>query len=119
MTTVTQQALLDAVNVLELGPLFAEAGNCGTLEAAQAFCQRLREQVKINHRRLAFDAHPDRGGDLAAMQELNAARDLLLKLDVRPRRPRPVRIVVFVSEPFNSWCPGTSVTGTGTGGGWY
>lgn len=34
--------------------------------------------VRAAYLRLAAAAHPDRGGDVAAMQALNAARDLLL-----------------------------------------
>jgi len=37
-----------------------------------------REQVIAAHRRLVALAHPDRGGTTAAMQDANAARDLLL-----------------------------------------
>ena len=37
-----------------------------------------REEVIAAHRRLVTLVHPDRGGTDAAMQEANAARDLLL-----------------------------------------
>ncbi|MBI1402887.1 MAG: DnaJ domain-containing protein [Porphyrobacter sp.] len=37
-----------------------------------------REEVIAAHRRLTTLVHPDRGGTNAAMQEVNAARDLLL-----------------------------------------
>ena len=36
------------------------------------------KEIREAHRRLASLAHPDRGGSKAQMQELNAARDLLL-----------------------------------------
>ena len=36
------------------------------------------KEIREAHRRLAALAHPDRGGSKAQMQELNAARDLLL-----------------------------------------
>ena len=36
------------------------------------------KEVREAHRRLAALAHPDRGGSKVQMQELNAARDLLL-----------------------------------------
>ncbi len=35
-------------------------------------------EIREAHRRKAAIAHPDRGGSTAALQELNAARDLLL-----------------------------------------
>lgn len=37
-----------------------------------------REDIIAAHRRLTALVHPDRGGTTAAMQEANAARDLLL-----------------------------------------
>jgi hypothetical protein len=37
-----------------------------------------REEIVAAHRRLTTLVHPDRGGTNAAMQEANAARDLLL-----------------------------------------
>ena len=36
------------------------------------------KEIREAHRRLAALSHPDRGGSKARMQELNAARDLLL-----------------------------------------
>ena len=35
-------------------------------------------EIRDAHRQMAALLHPDRGGDKAQMQELNAARDLLL-----------------------------------------
>ncbi len=37
-----------------------------------------RDDIAAAHRRLTALVHPDRGGSTAAMQEANAARDLLL-----------------------------------------
>ncbi len=37
-----------------------------------------REEIIAAHRRLTALVHPDKGGSNAAMQEANAARDLLL-----------------------------------------
>ena len=46
------------------------------------------KEIREAHRRLSAMAHPDRGGSKAQMQELNAARDLLL--DVLPHEtPEP------------------------------
>lgn len=36
-------------------------------------------EIREAHRRMTARIHPDRGGDNAAMQDLNAARDILLK----------------------------------------
>lgn len=37
-----------------------------------------REEIVAAHRRLTQEVHPDKGGSDAVMQEVNAARDLLL-----------------------------------------
>ncbi len=37
-----------------------------------------RDEIIAAHRRLTAQIHPDKGGSTAAMQEANAARDLLL-----------------------------------------
>ena len=36
------------------------------------------EEIRLAHRRIATIIHPDKGGSAAALQEVNAARDLLL-----------------------------------------
>jgi hypothetical protein len=47
-----------------------------------------REDVIAAHRRLVALVHPDRGGTTTAMQEANAARDLLLaNLPAAPSEP--------------------------------
>ena len=46
------------------------------------------KEIREAHRRLAALAHPDRGGSKDQMQELNAARDLLLD-DLPYEAPEP------------------------------
>jgi DnaJ homolog subfamily C member 19 len=49
-----------------------------------------RDEIIAAHRRLTALVHPDRGGSTAAMQEANAARDLLLdELPGSPDISRP------------------------------
>jgi len=45
-----------------------------------------REEIIAAHRRLTALVHPDRGGTTTAMQEANAARDLLLDELPQPQR---------------------------------
>ncbi len=45
-------------------------------------------EIREAHRRLSAMSHPDKGGSKAQMQELNAARDLLLnELPYEPPEP--------------------------------
>lgn len=37
------------------------------------------EEIEAAHRQLAFEAHPDRGGDAARMAQINRARDVALE----------------------------------------
>ncbi|MBX7528341.1 J domain-containing protein [Qipengyuania vesicularis] len=46
------------------------------------------KEIREAHRRLSAMAHPDRGGSKTQMQELNAARDLLLD-DLPYETPEP------------------------------
>ena len=46
------------------------------------------KEIREAHRRMAALAHPDKGGSKAQMQELNAARDLLLD-DLPYEAPEP------------------------------
>ncbi len=48
-----------------------------------------RDEIIAAHRRLTALVHPDKGGTTAAMQEANAARDLLLDELPHPRDGRP------------------------------
>ncbi len=49
-----------------------------------------RDDIIAAHRRLTQEVHPDKGGSDAAMQEVNAARDLLLG-ELPGSRDRPER----------------------------
>lgn len=61
-------------------------GRAGQRARRQAAARRLlgvaadagREEIVAAHRRLTHEMHPDKGGTNAAMQDINAARDLLL-----------------------------------------
>ena len=47
------------------------------------------DEVRAARRRLALDRHPDRGGDPAAMRELNAAFDAAVKAILQPAASHP------------------------------
>jgi DnaJ family protein C protein 19 len=46
------------------------------------------DAIRSAHRRLAAQVHPDRGGSAELAHRVNAARDLLLKVDAGGRLPR-------------------------------
>lgn len=47
------------------------------------------DEVRAARRRLALDRHPDRGGDPAAMRELNVAFDAAVRAILHPPASRP------------------------------
>jgi hypothetical protein len=82
----------------------------------QALVGRTKEQAKANRNRLALVAHPDRGGSLEAMQELNAAYEVIEGLTFR-RAPR-VRVVQVEVRMSGGWHP-YSTTSTTSGAGYW
>ena len=71
---------------------YLRAGTAGnaSLQQARALlgvgAGATRAEVIAAHRQLVARVHPDRGGSDAAMQEANAARDLLLARMPAPRQ---------------------------------
>ena len=47
------------------------------------------DEIRVAHRRIATINHPDKGGSAVALQEANAARDLLLEHISRTERSLP------------------------------
>lgn len=45
------------------------------------------DAIRVAHRRLAAQVHPDRGGSAELAHRVNAARDLLLKADAGGKLP--------------------------------
>ena len=81
----------------------------------QAF-DKSKVAAKANFKAIAFEKHPDRGGDLKAFQELTGVWNRLQKITIRPKsRPRPmpftsIHIQTFVSRSY----PNTSTDSTTT-----
>lgn len=86
------------------------------LPAVQSLLKAFKIEAEARYRDLAFECHPDHGGDEERMQEINAAWDIVKILDVRPRpRPQPVcniRVVVYNSGTSATWNGGTGYTTT-------
>jgi hypothetical protein len=49
----------------------------------QAF-QKAKDAAKVEYRRLAFELHPDRGGDPEKFKEISALWDKLQKIELKP-----------------------------------
>lgn len=75
-------ALVGGAAALFLGTRRVAGGASGEVARARALLGvgvgASVDEIRAAHRRLAAAAHPDRGGKVADMQALNAARDLLL-----------------------------------------
>lgn len=88
------------------------AQNAANFEQAKAGVEELKRTAERNYKAQALDAHPDRGGDEEQMKELNAAMDLVAKVDVEPPRPRPTYTVIHVQFS-SSYGGGTTTSSTG------
>jgi hypothetical protein len=120
-------------------PELAEvAARLGVTEAALAACVQassldqarqnldaFRDRVKAAWRKLAFELHPDRGGDAEAFKKLAGAWAEIekflgaLQVDNRPPAPPPPPVrVVFVGfgGGFHPFSTGTGTTTSATGG---
>ncbi len=81
----------------------------------QAF-DKSKVEAKANFKTIAFEKHPDRGGDLKEFQELTDVWNRLQKIVIRPKpRPRPmpftsIHIQTFVSRSPAQGHPTTYVT---------
>lgn len=114
--------LREAIKALQVeGPFLRMVRTATSFEHAQKLLEEFRAAAKDNYRRLAMEAHPDRGGSDEAMQELNKAKDLVARIDVRPPVRRPVTMVRIYSTGMGNdiWTSSSSsTTTTGTGYGW-
>lgn len=67
--------------------------------------------LSIRRKRLALKYHPDCGGSLLKMQEINEAYDLMMQIEIRPK----IKKVNIYQAQYNY----ASTTSTSTTGGWY
>jgi len=92
-----------------------EMSRCKSFPEAVKMLENCKKKAKVGYKKLAFEHHPDRGGDEDKIKELNALFDLIEKIQVQPPRPRP--IVIHFGN-FGGWSSSsTTTTSTFTGGG--
>lgn len=77
-----------------------------SFEAVKAGVEALKADAERAYKQQALKAHPDHGGCEERMKALNAARDVLRKLEVRRPPPRPVVTVIHMHT--DSWGSGTT-----------
>lgn len=104
---------VDFVKAIQAGP--------GTPEAIVQVFDKCKVEAKANFKRIAFEQHPDRGGDLEKFQELteiwNRLQDLTIKL--RPRLPvTTIQFHVVISPHTGPISTTTSSFTSGTGSPW-
>jgi hypothetical protein len=111
-------AALDTLDALHTLKTLLEGATCE--EDLRAAMVSSIDLAKANYKKLALEAHPDRGGDEERMKELSSAWTIVkqIKLDrVPPPQPPPVHIVfTFGGSAFGSatsWGTGTAATGSG------
>ena len=103
--------LVKALEVLGAAKLFQEtfSQKFASPELAEAAVTSFKKEVDALFKQAAFTAHPDRGGSVEQMQQLNTARDILNKIEVR--RPRPITVLHIFANSINGATTATSTFG--------
>jgi len=102
---------------VQLNPYFR---GLTSAQEAVAACERAKTDAKAAFKRLAFDAHPDRGGDVEAFKALTAAWSAIEKLTPALPKPQPVAqhtVVQYRVVPVR-WNTYSGTASTYTGG-WF
>jgi len=108
MKPINLQKLL---NIIELPPsALAVLNTPSSFDKVKHDIMLFKERVKDQRRVLAKKHHPDIGGDIDKMKEINDACDLLLKLRIEPIRPPTV------IRMYSSAATGYNSTTTASGG---
>jgi hypothetical protein len=94
------KSLHDALVLLNVWSSFVRLTAMPSFEAAEKGLEELKAEAARNWKQLAFDAHPDRGGDLERMTALNVARDEVVKLVIGPPPQQMVVIRVVYGGGF-------------------
>lgn len=102
-----------ALELLGVSDLFSDIGHAQSFTEAKRRLSAMRDEAERNFKRFALVVHPDRGGTTEAMQHLNAAWDLVRRIDVAP--PPPRNFVKIVAVNYGGWYPAPSAT---TAEGW-
>lgn len=122
--------LVQALRALGLLEAFVQEVHNQDPRLRPARLEEFKLQAKKAHRKLALEAHPDRGGSTERMAEVNAASDIIQDLHIRqapPPQPHPFmqgfRVVQVVMYPgfggFSSVTnAGTATSFSSTGDGW-
>ncbi len=103
------------LSTLEISPQTLRVPPNLSLAQSVSYRAALLDEAKVNYRRLSMKHHPDKGGDIEAMQQLNTAYEEIQKIRIVPQRPPVVRIVIVISSFGMSVDSGT---GTDTTPGW-
>jgi len=96
----------------DFGALVHMTNRVRSFGEAQALVDQFQAFLDSRYKKMALEAHPDRGGDEEQMKAINAARTILKSLKPEPIRPvMPSIIVRFYSSPSGMWNTSTTTTG--------
>lgn len=115
----TNQDVAAAVRTLGLvdrfNALTAQLHRETRAQLVQVLLSAFKKDAEASYKSLAMKHHPDRGGDESAMQEINAAWDILKTLQIR-RAPVAPPMPVIVHMNFGGTTTSTTTnTWTSTG----
>ena len=112
---------MNRISLIQIAAMFARfnVDLMGCLESATSDDDVIvkfndaKDAVKVSYKRIAFDTHPDRGGDVEKFKEITDLYNSIKKLELQVRQPRP-QPVMRVTVQFNSSCVSSVATGTQT-----
>jgi hypothetical protein len=108
------KVLHDALTFLGLLEAFTRISQSpkDSFETAKQQLSQFLSDADKRFKQMALTLHPDKGGTTEQMQELNAAMDIVRRLDVQPMRQYPVTVIRVYSS---DWGTGSTTTSSTTG----
>lgn len=83
-------------------------------DEALKLLESFKLEAKQRHKEQAIKHHPDKGGSVEKMQQINSALDQINKIDIHRPQPRPVFQVIHVTYSGYGGFSSNSTTSTST-----
>lgn len=99
-----------ALQIIEMNSNeLSKINSAKNFQEAQNIFNDFKTKVEKQRKKLALKYHPDKGGSVEKMQEINNIIDEILALEIKPIVPRPM--VNIVIHHYSSGSSSTTTTG--------